>query len=128
MTAAQERAVTLLRGQQAKVKARSPQWMAAEQIMDICRMEPESAELIVRDIEHGGMNITDAEKKIKAFADAHKTGNFACVTPMEADRILREYFGLPKGGGRQEHIAVPSTLPEKKAEGIHLDLASFLGG
>lgn len=126
MTGTQERAVALLREQQSKVKERSPQWMTAEQLMDICRMEPESAERIAQDIEHGGLNITEAEKKIKAFADSHRTGNFACVTPAEADRILREYFGLPEGGGRQEHLVIPFPTPAGESGGIHLDLSSFL--
>ena len=39
-------AIAKLREQQAKVKARSPQWMVAEQLIDICRNEPKSAELI----------------------------------------------------------------------------------
>ena len=141
MTSTQEQAIAKLKEQRAKVKSRSPQWMAAEQLMDICRMEPESAELIAQDLDNG-LNITEAEKKIKAFADKHKTGNFACVTPKEADSILREYFGLPKAGKR-EHIVVRSS--EKKAErktdaptvparslppdgGVHVDLAAFLGG
>ena len=40
--------------------------------------------------------LSRAEKMIKAYADSHKTGNFACVTPAEADRILREFYGLPE--------------------------------
>ena len=98
MNAAQEQAIQAIEAQQAKVKERSPQWMVGEQLKDICRHEPRSAELIVQDLQVEEMNITEAEKKIKAFADAHKTGSFACVTPMEADRILREFYGLPAAG------------------------------
>ena len=78
----QEQAIALLEAQQAKVKPRSPQWMVGEQLKDICRMEPRSAELIAQDLENEAMSITAAEKKIKAFADGHKTGNFACVTQI----------------------------------------------
>lgn len=77
------------------MKERSAVWMVGEQLKDICRAEPKSAELIARDLKVEKMSIVEAEKKIKAFADAHKTGNFACVTPVEADRILREFYGLP---------------------------------
>jgi len=91
-----DRAVALLEQQQSKVKARSPQWMAAEQLKDICRHEPQSAELIAQDLENAAMSITEAEKKIKAFADKNRTGNFSCVTPLEAERILREFYGLPE--------------------------------
>lgn len=93
-----ELAVKMLREQQSLVKERSAQWMVAEQLMDICRHEPDSAELIAQDLENESMSIVEAEKKIKAFADKHKTGNFSCVTPAEAEKILREFYGLPKPG------------------------------
>ena len=92
----QEQAIALLEAQQAKVKPRSPQWMAGEQLKDTCRMEPKSAELIAQDLANEAMSITAAEKKIKAYADGHKTGNFSCVTPAEAENILREFYGLPR--------------------------------
>ena len=98
MNAVQEQAIQAIEAQQAKVKKRSPQWMVGEQLKDICRLEPHSAELIVQDLQVKEMGIVEAEKKIKAFADAHKTGSFACVTPMEADRILREFYGLATAG------------------------------
>ena len=93
-----ERAIQMLREQQSKVKERSAQWMVAEQLMDICRREPASADLIAQDLQNESMSIVEAEKKIKAFADKHKTGSFACVTPIEAENILREVYGLPKPG------------------------------
>ena len=93
-----ERAISMLREQQSRVKERSAPWMVAEQLMDICRREPYSAELIARDLENPEMGIIQAEKKIKAFADSHKTGNSSCVAPVEADRILREFYGLGTAG------------------------------
>lgn len=112
-----ERAIAMLEDQQSKVPARSPQWMVAEQLKDICRHEPHCAELIAQDLENPAMSITEAEKKIKAFADGHKTGSWSCVTPVEADRILREFYGLPS----QE------AEPESPVAGAQvLDLADFL--
>ena len=96
-----ERAVALLEEQQAKVPARSPQWMVGEQLKDICRREPHCAELIAQDLENPAMSITEAERKIKAFADGHKTGMFSCVSSAEADRILREFYGLPSPAEEQ---------------------------
>ena len=103
---AAQAAIRAIEAQQAKVKPRSPQWMVGEQLKDICRREPKSAELIVQDLKVEDMSITAAEKKIKAFADKHKTGNFSCVTPDEADGILRKFYGLPKP---------EDTLPEPSA-------------
>ena len=108
-------AIRKLLDQQSKVTERSPQWMVAEQLMDICRREPESAALLDQDLDVPEMSIVEAEKKLKAFADGHRTGNSACVTPAEADRILREFYGLP-GGGRDEPAPV-----------LGLDLADFWG-
>ncbi len=113
-----DRAVALLEEQQSKVTARSPQWMVAEQLKDICRHEPQSAELIAQDLENAAMSIAEAEKKIKAFADNHKTGNFSCVAPSEAERILREFYGLPD----------PAKEPEaaQPAGAQVIDLMDFL--
>lgn len=112
-----ERAIAMLEEQQSKVQARSPQWMVAEQLKDICRHEPHCAELIAQDLENPAMSVTEAEKKIKAFADGHKTGSFSCVTPVEADRILREFYGLPSLEAEPEAPSVGAQV---------LDLADFL--
>ena len=90
-----KRALALLEEQQAEVKARSARWVVGEQLKDLCRREPFSAELIARDLENPAMSITEAEKKIRTYADTHRTGNFACVTPAEAEDILRQFYGLP---------------------------------
>ena len=99
-----ELAIQRLREQQSKVKDRSPQWMVAQQLMDLVRAEPQCAEILAQDLEVEAMSITEAEKKIKAFADSHKTGSFSCVTPVESDRIfagvLRSSPSPRRGGGR----------------------------
>lgn len=107
-------AIEKLKEQQSKVPERSAPWMVAEQLMDLCRREPDSAELIAQDLDNLDMSIVEAEKRIKAFADKHKTGNFSCVAPDQAERILREFYGLREAG-----IAMPGV--------IDLDLADFMG-
>ena len=90
-----DRAIALLNEQQSKVKERSAPWMVAEQLKDICRQEPDNAELIAQDLENPEMGIVQAEKKIKAFADAHKTGSlWLCGAQLE---------GQPLDGSRKEH-------------------------
>ena len=107
-------AIEKLKAQQEGVPERSAPWMVAEQLMDICRREPESAELIAQDLDNPELSIVEAEKRIKAYADKHRTRNFACVTPAEAEDILRKFYGLPEaGGGRSGSIA--------------LNLSDFLG-
>ena len=103
------KAIAAIEAQQEKVTERSAVWMVGEQLKDICRAEPGNAALICQDLQVKELSISAAEKKIKAYADANRTGNFACVTPAEAEKILREFYGLadaetareeePKGPG-----------------------------
>lgn len=79
-------------------KERTPVWMVGEQLKDILRSEPNLAEIVAQDLDVKEMALSECEKKIKAFADEHKTGNFSCVVPAEAERIIREFYGLPARG------------------------------
>lgn len=110
-----ELAIQKLEQQQSMVNERSAPWMVAEQLKDICRRESRSAELISQDLDNPEMGIVQAEKKIKAFADAHKTGSFSCVTPSEAEEILREFYGL----------GAPGDSPDGDSPKV-LNLADFL--
>ena len=112
-----EQAIALLELQQSKVKERSAPWMVAEQLKDICRREAHSAEILAKDLENASMSITEAEKKIKAFADRHRNGGFACVTPAEADAILREFYGLG---------SIAADAPAEDSSPKILNLADFL--
>ena len=123
MNSQQEEAVRRLQEQQEKVKEGTASWWVARQLMDICRHEPASAELILQDLDRESMSIVEAEKKIKAYADAHKTGNFSFVPPDEADRILREFYGLPT---MENGTQASANAPEEKTGGF-LDLMDFLG-
>lgn len=121
-------AIEAIAGQQAGLKNRSAPWMVGEQLKDILRREPGVAQLIAQDLTVGGMTLEKAEARIKAFADKHRTGTFACVTPAEAEGILREYFGLPKAGDPSS-VGCADTFPQGKAgtgdaEGV-IDLADF---
>lgn len=77
-------------------RERTPVWMVGEQLKDILRAAPSLAELVVQDLDVKEMSISECEKRLKAFADQHKTGSFSCVIPSEAERIIREFYGLPQ--------------------------------
>ena len=126
-----DKAIAAIEEQQAKVKARSAPWMVGEQLKDMIRREPGIGELIAQDLTSGGMSLEKAEVKIKAFADKHRTGNFACVSPAEVEGILREYFGLPKAGDPHQSAALTASPRGSQdggvaaaAEGV-IDLADF---
>lgn len=117
-------AVGKIERQQAKEKGRTAAWMVGEQLKDMARREPESAELLDKDLDIPEMSIQHAEKKIKAYADAHKTGSFACVTPVEAERILREFYGLTIPPSRQSRDT--SLYTREASKGEIMDLGAFL--
>ena len=103
----------MIRAQQGQ--ERTAVWMVGEQLMDILRREPELQEIAEQDLQREGMTLADCEKKIKSYADKHKTGNFACVGPAEAENIIREFYGL--------HHSAAAPARER---GIVVDLADFL--
>lgn len=88
-------------------KERSAVWMVGEQLKDMIRNDPAGQEIVSQDLELQEMSLRNCEKKIKEFADGHKTGNFACVTPVEAEAIIREFYGLAE---REETTTVAAGV------------------
>ena len=108
-----EQALAAIEAQQPK--ERTAVWMVGEQLKDMLRDEPQLAEIVLGDLKSVGKSLAECEKNIKSFADRHKTGSFACVIPSEAEKIIREFYGLPERG------PAPAA---KKAEVI--DLADYM--
>lgn len=93
-------------------------WMIGQQLKDICRSDPRCAELVDKDLDVPAKSIVNAEKNQKCWADKQqRSNNCACVPPDVADRLLREFYGLPAAG---EETNEPGELP-----GL-LDLSSIL--
>lgn len=99
-----EKCMELITAQQG-TDQNNPVYWVGEQLKDIVRCTPGTAELVAKDIEHGGMTVATCERKIKAYADGHKSGSKAVVPPPVADQIIREYFGL----GTKEAAAQKTT-------------------
>lgn len=115
--------LALIESQQKEVTQYSAPWMVGEQLKDMCREEPACAELLCQDLRVKEMHIREAEKKIKALADKRRVKNSSssCVTPMEADKVLREFYGLPERGKKPEP---PAAAPV--SGGNVIDLSDFL--
>lgn len=107
---------------QQKGKENTSVWMVAEQLKDICRSDPHCAEIVAQDLENKEMSIEKAERQLKAYADKQKrTGNCVCVPPNVAEKIIREFYGLPEPGARRE------TAPSDSADApLVMDLLSLL--
>lgn len=101
-------------------------WMVGEQLKDICAADPHCAELVLQDLDNKDMSLQAAEKKIKAYADKNK-GNARsfCVPPNVAEKIIREFYGLPGGGAAPLKLVTDTTLAEPAAKPDVLDLSAF---
>lgn len=94
--------------QQSQYKKGSAPWCVGEQLKDILRAQPEAADLVAKDLEQKGMGLADCEKKIAAFAKENRQGNMGFCGPADADRIIREFYGLP---ARREDTIPPAGVP-----------------
>ena len=105
-------------------KENTPVWMVGQQLRDICRSDEGCARIVSEDLENKSMGIDAAAKKIKDWADEQhkkKKGNCVCVPPDVAERIIREFYGLPAADSEKEDLA-GEQMP---AEADEFDLSSF---
>lgn len=117
-------ALDKITAQQATYRQGSAPWCLGEQLKDILRAQPETAELVANDLDQTGMGLADCEKKIAAFAMDHKQGNVGFCGPADADRIIREFYGLPEAPAAPSPTApaFSSAAPKRKI----IRLADFL--
>lgn len=80
--------------EQQKGKENTAPYFVGEQLKDIIKNNPAAAEIVGQDLEVKEMSIAECAKKIKAYADKHKTGNFAFVSPQQVEKIIREFYGI----------------------------------
>lgn len=122
MTEVQSQAIAAIEAQQEGRK-RDAAWMIGEQLKDICRREPHSAELLLEDLQNPKMALVEAEKKIAERARQNRQGHCGCVTPWEAEEILREFYGL---GGAAQELPAEEADQRPQSGGKILDLADFM--
>ena len=114
----QRQVIGKIEAQQKGIESTAP-WMVGEQLKEICRNEPGSAELLDKDLDVPSMSIKNAEKQIKAWADKQKrNGNCVCVPPNTAEEILRKFYGLPERGR--------AAAPKQETGESYMRLEDFL--
>lgn len=93
-------------------------WLG-EHLKDICRTTPGAWDLVAVDLEMPSKSLTDLEKEINA--NAKKNGG--CSPFPEADKIVREFYGLPlRDEVPTPAIAEPAPTVQRNA----LRLTDFL--
>ena len=88
--------------EQQKGRETSPEFMIGEQLLDMARRSPLTAELLEQDLAVKEMALTAASAALKKYADDHHKGaKCFCITPVVAERILREFYHLPEEDAAQ---------------------------
>ena len=100
--------------EQQKKLGDSPAFWVGEQMKDILRETPAAAQIVLEDFS-AGHTVADCEKKIKAYARQHH----GCCPPTEADRIIREFFGIT---GCTQAAAPAEKRPARRV----INLADFM--
>lgn len=112
------RAIEAITAQQAQFKEFDAPYQVGEQLKQIVRETPGAAELVLQDLQGESMGLAQCERKIHDFADKNRNkANCVCVPPSEADRIIREFYGIAGGGERQA---------QSKTAGLAINLADFM--
>lgn len=104
-----------------KGKEGLPEYNIGEQLKDIARAEPASAELIDQDLDKEGMSLADVAKAFQKYTDKENKkskSKCVCITPLVAEGLIRKFYGLPARG------AAPA-VEESKEENL-LDLSDFI--
>lgn len=122
-----EQAIAAVESQQSKMDKDSMAYCVGEQLKDIIRATPYAAEIVLGDLSMKGMGVADCEKKIAEYAKAHKSGNCGCCPPTVADRIIREFYGIPVAGAdlakEPDWTAYTQQAPKQKK----VSLFDFMG-
>lgn len=112
--------LTEIISQQQKGKEGTAVYYVGEQLKDMAKRSELTAELLLADLKNPDMDITAAEKQLKAYADKnHGKNKCFCISPDVAEKIFCEFYGLPNN----EDIG---EKPEPKQEEQMIDLGDFL--
>jgi hypothetical protein len=101
------------------------EWMIGEQLKEIAAREPASAALLEKDLDVAAMSLTNAAHAMKAFSDQKRAASkekksCVCITPKEADEVLRKFYGLPTD--TEEHAAPVNRHAPVEEDGDLLNL------
>ena len=79
-------------------KQRTDVWTVGEQLKDMLRANPHWADMVAHDLQNKEQSLEAIAGKIRKLALKNKVGSCGCVTPAEAEKIIRETYGIPEEG------------------------------
>lgn len=108
---------------QQKGHEKEPRHMIGEQLKAIAEKEPFSAELLERDLQISEMTLEAAEKHFADYANKSRgKATVFCITPEVAEKLLREFYGLPAPDKQPE----AEKEEKKEPSSSYIDLSAFL--
>lgn len=108
--------------EQQKGHEGKPRFMIGEQLKELASGSDFIADLLEKDLAVPEMSLEAAERKLQEYADKnHGSARSFCITPDVAEKILREFYGLPE----RDKLAEPGDVPAGKPK-IHVDLADYM--
>lgn len=126
MNANLQTALNKINEQQKKFKQGTAPWYVGEQLKDILRENATGAGIVAMDIDQKGMGLADCEKKIAEFASKNRQGSVGFCGPADADRIIREFYGLPERRETPTPIAPAGTQATAPARRKLIRLEDFM--
>lgn len=93
--------------QQQKGHENEPMWMVGEQLKDMAGNEPETVSILLADLQIADMNLSAAAAKLKQYSDKNRgKATCFCIPPAVAEKILREFYGLPDKPKEASHADI----------------------
>ena len=106
-------------------KENSTAWMIGMQLIDMIKAEPAISQIVEEDLQNPDMSLTKCADAMRKHADeihSKSKGNCVCITPAEAEKVIRKFYGLPDQTERPE----PEAEPVQAMEESILNLEDFL--
>lgn len=110
------KATELIQKQQSG-KVNTPAFVIGLHLIDMMKQDGRIASILEEDLQSPEMSLERCAQKLKDAADAkHREtkSNTICITPLEAEKIIRKFYGLPDPEEMQEEKKQedPAELPD----------------
>ena len=96
-------------------KDNSPAFVIGLHLIEMMKQDGRIEAILEEDLKNPEMSLEDCAKKLQAEADRiHRETkkNTVCLTPIQAEKIIRKFYGLP------DPEDVPAEVPAPAPSGI----------
>lgn len=110
------KATELIQKQQSG-KVNTPAFVIGLHLIDMMKQDGRIASILEEDLQNPEMSLEKCAQKLKDAADEkHRVtkSSTICITPPEAEKIIRKFYGLPDPEEKQEEKTqeTPAAVPD----------------